>query len=93
MHLCVPFSSGRVTGVAVWMDYHLDTTTTITSGLLSPPQAGHTLSWDPHTRQGVHLFPRPRAISQEGDAKWKLHYKFVFKPRTGDMHFDFSLVT
>ncbi|ELT87312.1 hypothetical protein CAPTEDRAFT_168548 [Capitella teleta] len=83
-------NDGKLRGVAVWMDYHLDPTTSISTGLLEAPQSKRPLSWDRHSRQGVHLFPRPKSVAADG--KNKLHYKFTFKPKSGDMTFAFSLV-
>ena len=75
----------------MWLDYHLDASTVIHSGLLSSPKIGQNLEWDPYSRQGVHLFKRVFPVSVDSPNKrWRLQYKVVFKPATGefDFHFD-----
>ena len=92
MHIWTCCRSGSLNGIAVWMDYHLDSTVTHSNGLTQTPHVSMPLQWYPHTRQAVHLFPRPTQIPQDSDKKWKIKYKVVFKPNSGEFEFDFQPV-
>ena len=96
--LCVVyFSRGWVHGVVVWMDFHLNKELTISTGLVSPPppprQSQCKLQWDPYTKQAVHLLRTPIKVdnSKEGQ-KWRLRYKIVFRPSSGDFEFEFQVI-
>lgn len=71
------------------MDLQLDAETCISTGPLQPPQPLIPVQWERHARQAVHLFSRPLKAVTPND---RLHYKFTFKPRTGDVQFEFSVV-
>jgi hypothetical protein len=73
------------------MEYRLDLDNVVTSGLLSAPVDGQTLQWDPHTRQAVHLLPSLVDVDPTSGTSWNLRHRVVFKPRSGDFDFEFSL--
>ena len=86
------YSQGRCNGVALWMEYRLNHDHVVSSGLLSDPIDGCKLQWDPHTRQGVHLFPSPTDIDPASETSWTLRHHVMFKPRSGDFDFEFTLI-
>lgn len=86
------FSCGNCNAVAVWIDYHLDSTNVIHTGLLSNPEIGKNLDWDPYTRQAVHLFKNPIKIDDVENNRWRIKYKVVLKPSTGEFDFNFTIV-
>ncbi|ESO03732.1 hypothetical protein HELRODRAFT_100002 [Helobdella robusta] len=94
-------SSGTCSGIAVW--YSINTAlndqtdetdfandNVLIGGLLSPPQPGQTLNWDPYSRQGVHFFKIPQVVD---DGKFRLKFKTVFQPKTGEFEFKFSVIS
>ncbi|KAK2140166.1 hypothetical protein LSH36_1457g00024 [Paralvinella palmiformis] len=85
-------TSGTCNGVAVWMDFHLDNTNTIATGLVKPPMIGQNLQWDIHTKQAVHLFKKPIRIEEGESQNWRLKHRVVFKPKSGELDFKFELV-
>lgn len=88
------YSSGICNGVALWVDYGLGKSSTISTGLLSPPVDGQELSWYPFSRQGVHFFKRPQTIDVN-DAKqhWKLKHRVSFRPKTGEIDVQFLVAS
>lgn len=83
------FRNGTCHGVALWMDFHLDLDTVVSTGPQEEVIPGTRVVWDQHTRQGVYfLLPEEPVIS--GCA---LRYKAVFSPTTGDIVFNFSIDT
>ncbi|KAG8230326.1 hypothetical protein J437_LFUL000597 [Ladona fulva] len=57
-------------GVALWVEWDLDGENTISTGPLSIPSAGQTVSWDIHTRQGVRLLPSPLSLPFSFEARF-----------------------
>ena len=84
------FRHGKVNGIAVWLDYHLDSFVVHSSGLTQSPHVNLPLQWYPHARQAVHLFPQHIQIPQD-NRKSRIQYKVVFKPTTGEFEFDFQI--
>ena len=78
--------------VVVWMDFNLSKDLTIGTGLTAPPKDSQHLQWDPYTKQAVHLLRTPIKVdnTKEGQ-KWRLRYKTVFRPSTGDFEFEFHV--
>ena len=90
--LAFAFRHGKkINGIAVWLEYHLDTSVVHTSGLTHSPHVNLPLQWYPHARQAVHLFPKHFEISQDTCSKTRIKYKVVFKPSTGEFDFDFKI--
>jgi len=86
-------SEGTCNGVAMWMECRLNSSHVITSGLLSAPTAGQQLHWDRHSRQAVHLLSTPVIVEPSvGGQRWTLRHRTVFKPQTGDVDLQFTLV-
>ena len=72
-------------GVVLWMEYALDSTRVISTGL-QPPVPNQKLPnskplWSPHHKQGVFLFKRPVEIRKQSC----LDYDVTFVPQTGDI--------
>ena len=80
--------SGSCNGVALWIDWHLDRDITVSSGPAAEIEPGKRISWDPFTRQGVHLFRNIRNVSRHDSLSWS----FNFVPQHGDMKFDFHIL-
>jgi len=74
------------------MDFHLDNTNTIATGLVKPPMIGQNLQWDIHTKQAVHLFKKPIRIEEGESQNWRLKHRVVFKPKSGELDFKFELI-
>ncbi|XP_032710000.1 protein arginine N-methyltransferase 7 isoform X1 [Lontra canadensis] len=81
---------GRSHGAVLWMEYHLTPDSTVSTGLLKPPDDKGDCCWNPHCKQAVYFFtsldygvPRggPRTVS----------YTVEFHPHTGDIRMDFTL--
>jgi hypothetical protein len=75
-------------GVALWMDWHLDDEHCLSGGPTSPVVAGREVEWDLHSKQGVHLFPNPQRCQKGVSA---VRCGVTFKPSDGDVEFSFSL--
>ena len=73
------------------MDFYTDPKNVISTGLLAPPKAGHTLEWERNQRQGVYLFKHPAKIVNVG-AGARLKYKVTFRPNSGEFEFKFSAI-
>lgn len=88
------FSSGTCNGVAVWMDYSLDNSRTISTGLMSPPVEGEELRWYPFSKQGVHFFKQPEVVDITNEQRhWKLRHKVTFRPKTGEIELQFVVTS
>jgi len=86
-------SGGACNGVAMWMECRLNASHVITSGLLSAPAAGQRLQWDRHSRQAVHLLSMPVVVeANEHGQRWTLRHRTVFKPQSGDVDLQFTVV-
>jgi len=70
-------------GVALWMDWQLDSETVVSGGPCTATLPGQPVVWDLDTKQGVHLISNPR-LSR------KLRYNIQFVPADGDFVFDFT---
>lgn len=87
-------SSGTCNGVALWMDYGLGKSSTISTGLLSPPVDGQELRWYPFSRQGVHFFKHPQTIDiNDPKQHWKLKHRVSFRPKTGEIDIQFLVAS
>lgn len=87
-------SSGTCNGVAVWMDYSLDNSRTISTGLMSPPVEGKELRWYPFSKQGVHFFKQPEIVDlTDEQRRWKLRHKVTFRPKTGEIELQFVVTS
>ena len=92
MLVCVS-SEGECNGVAMWMDCRLNTSHSVTSGLLSAPTPGQPLHWDKHSRQAVHLLSTPVTVeASEHGQRWTLRYRTVFQPESGDVDVQLTVV-
>lgn len=76
-------------GVALWIDWHLNSEITISSGPTVEIQSGTRISWDPFTRQGVHLFKDITHVTEQSTVLWS----FSFAPQYGNMKFDFRILS
>ena len=86
-------SRGELNGVAMWLECRLGASHSVTSGLLSAATAGQPLQWDRHSRQAVHLLSTPVIVEPgERGQPWTLRYRTVFKPQSGDVDLEFTVV-
>ncbi|XP_014226087.1 protein arginine N-methyltransferase 7 isoform X1 [Trichogramma pretiosum] len=83
--------SGSCNGIALWVDWHLDQDNEIvvSSGPIVKIIPGERLSWDPYTRQGVHLPYEIKNVSSENS----LRIRHKFNPKEGTMHFNFEIIS
>ncbi|XP_014475851.1 PREDICTED: protein arginine N-methyltransferase 7 [Dinoponera quadriceps] len=83
----VPFlDSGTCNGVALWVDWQLDTETSVSCGPIGKIVPGEQVSWDPYTRQGVHLFRKICDVNKGSALSWS----FTFIPQHGEVEFNFN---
>lgn len=77
-------------GVVLWMEYDLDGSNSISTGLI--PSASHQdcvfdkPQWCPHHKQGVFLFKKPVTINNDS----LLNYQVSFIPQSGDVRMNYS---
>jgi len=81
-------------GMALWMDWHLDDDVTISTGPVETVSFGTDVSWDVHSKQGVHLFPKHRNHIQSSQISPKAVVKanLTFDAAEGDILFDFTVI-
>ncbi|XP_012224136.1 protein arginine N-methyltransferase 7-like [Linepithema humile] len=82
-------NKGSCNGVAIWVDWQLDLDISVSCGPIENPVPGKRVSWDPYTRQGVHLFRKISDVTKQNTLSWS----FIFIPQNGKMEFDFSIST
>lgn len=83
------YSNGSCNGVAVWIDWQLDPDLSISCGPTEEVIPGKRISWDPYTRQGVHLF---HGISDVRTRRNTLLWSFTFVPQHGEVDFNFNIL-
>lgn len=83
------FRSGMCNGVALWIDWQLNSEITVSSGPTVKVQSGERISWDPFTRQGVHLFKDITHVTQHSIISWS----FNFAPQSGNIKYDFRILS
>ncbi|XP_076386191.1 arginine methyltransferase 7 isoform X2 [Megachile rotundata] len=81
--------NGMCNGVALWVNWHLDSEITVSTGPTAEIQPGKRISWDPFTRQGVHLFRDITNVTQQNI----LLSLFSFIPQHGNVKFDFQILS
>lgn len=69
------------------MDWHLDDEIVVSTGPIKEVVEGERISWDFHTRQGVHLLQDIKKVT----SKDSLTSSFKFDPKEGTMQFYFEL--
>ena len=75
-------------GVVLWMEYDLDHTRTISTGLLEPREGDSPdTQWSMHHKQAVFLFKRPAHIVADS----LLNYELTFIPSSGDIKMKFDV--
>ncbi|XP_014204055.1 protein arginine N-methyltransferase 7 [Copidosoma floridanum] len=81
-------TNGTYNGIAIWLDWHLDEDTVVSSGPTEDIFPGKRISWDPYTRQGVHLPPNTEKVTNENT----LETFFKFNPQEGTLRFNFKMI-
>ncbi|KAL0118065.1 hypothetical protein PUN28_009028 [Cardiocondyla obscurior] len=81
--------SGSCNGVVIWVDWQLDSDLSVSCGPIEEIVPGKRVSWDPYTRQGVHLFRRVSNVTKESTLSWA----FTFIPQSGEVEFQFDVLT
>lgn len=83
---------GQCNGIALWVDWRLiDSDSpkyTVSTGPTTPIQIGQFIQWDFHTRQGVHLLLRPKAVQKDSVLKCQS----TFEPAAGNLAFKFDFI-
>eukprot|EP00057_Strongylocentrotus_purpuratus_P017614 XP_011672088.1 PREDICTED: protein arginine N-methyltransferase 7 [Strongylocentrotus purpuratus] len=86
----IDFSSrGTCHGIALWMEYDLDETTTISTGLQEDitGSGDGRLVWDMHSKQGVHFIKSNPEVKEDES----LNFEVTFNPSSGNLHFNFEV--
>ncbi|XP_048514187.1 protein arginine N-methyltransferase 7 isoform X2 [Athalia rosae] len=79
---------GHCNGIALWVDWILDSTTEVTTGPIHDTNPGSDISWDPYTRQGVYLPRKTYPVTTNNSLVWSMN----FSPLSGDVEFGFEIV-
>ncbi|XP_013792349.1 protein arginine N-methyltransferase 7-like, partial [Limulus polyphemus] len=82
-------SDGTCNGIALWVDYELDTDIHLTTGPQCDICPGHPVEWDMYTKQGVHLLRSPVIVKDPSQNTIK--YCAVFSPSDGTLTFKFEM--
>ncbi|EGI67279.1 Protein arginine N-methyltransferase 7 [Acromyrmex echinatior] len=81
--------SGTCNGIAIWVDWQLDSDLSVSCGPIEEIVPSKRVSWDPYTRQGVHLFRTVSNVTKKSTLSWS----FTFLPQNGEVEFKFNIVT
>ena len=87
----VPLASGGdylCNAVALWVEWQLDSQTTVSGGPVASVRLGHQVQWDMHSKQAVYFVKKSTGNSVAGVT---LHYRASLGADTAGFHFDFSL--
>ncbi|KAG8041154.1 hypothetical protein G9C98_002142 [Cotesia typhae] len=79
------FREGSCNGVALWIDWSLDSEIVVSTGPSKPVVAGQRLSWDINNRQGVHLLRKIQNVNKQNSLSWFFKYH-----NEGYQYFDFK---
>ncbi|XP_011304207.1 protein arginine N-methyltransferase 7 [Fopius arisanus] len=66
---------GSCNGIALWIDWHLDPETTVSTGPTTEITPGERISWDVNTRQAVFLLRKIEAVTSSHVLTWSLKYQ------------------
>ena len=69
-------SEGVCHGLVYWMDYQLDQTTRISTGLDDIVNKGQKLQWNRHFRQAVSFFSPHIAVTSSSSCEIELNVEF-----------------
>ncbi|XP_015109826.1 protein arginine N-methyltransferase 7 [Diachasma alloeum] len=67
--------SGSCNGIALWVDWHLDPETIVSTGPTTEVTPGQRISWDMNTRQGVFLLRKIEDVTSSHVLTWSLKYQ------------------
>lgn len=81
---------GSLNGVAMWIDWQLDETASVSSGPTMPPTLGQNIKWDIHSKQAVYFIKEPMLVGGSGSCTHSLKYRAKVLPDTYDFSFLFS---
>ncbi|XP_063991899.1 protein arginine N-methyltransferase 7 [Diachasmimorpha longicaudata] len=66
---------GSCNGIALWVDWHLDSETIISTGPVTEIIPSERISWDMDTRQGVFLLRKIQDVTAHHVLNWSLKYQ------------------
>ena len=75
-----------LTGLALWMDWHLDDNTVISDGPREAISIGHDIVWYMHAKQGVFLLSHQKKYSSI-QCNHTIDLEVIFDPNEGDLKF------
>ncbi|KAF7995961.1 hypothetical protein HCN44_007928 [Aphidius gifuensis] len=81
------FGAGSLNGLALWIDWHLDIETTVSTGPLTQVIPGERITWDKNTRQGVFLFRKIKNVTCQNAIDWSLTFNLK-KDRIFEFNFN-----
>ena len=73
------------------MDWHLAGDVVITTGPIEDVSIGRDISWDVHSKQGVHLIPKHRNVNVKKAKSVQSAVKF--DSSEGELIFQFSVLS
>uniref|UniRef100_A0AC11DVN8 Protein arginine methyltransferase 7 n=1 Tax=Ovis aries TaxID=9940 RepID=A0AC11DVN8_SHEEP len=82
---------GRSHGAVLWMEYHLTTDSTVSTGLLKPAEDEGDCCWNPHCKQAVYFFNTTLDLRVPLGGPQTVTYTVEFRPHAGDITMDFTL--
>ncbi|ELW50360.1 Protein arginine N-methyltransferase 7 [Tupaia chinensis] len=82
---------GRSHGAILWMEYQLTPDSTISTGLLKPPEDKGDCCWNPHCKQAVYFFSTMLDPRGPLGGPQSVSYTVEFHPHTGDVTMEFRL--
>lgn len=77
------YREGTCNGIALWVDYSLDSEVEVSTGPTKEVIPGEQIEWDLHTRQGVFLLKDVKSLNKNDVLLWSLKFS------DGAMSFNF----
>ncbi|XP_008551526.1 protein arginine N-methyltransferase 7 isoform X1 [Microplitis demolitor] len=65
---------GSCNGIALWVDWYLDSELMVSTGPSKPIIAGKKITWDMNNRQGVHLLRKIQSVTKQHSVTWFFKY-------------------
>ncbi|KAL1784241.1 arginine N-methyltransferase 7 [Sigmodon hispidus] len=82
---------GKSHGAVLWMEYHLTSDKTVSTGLMNPLDDKGDCCWNPHCKQAVYFLSTTLDPRVPLDGPQSVTYAVEFHPLTGDITMEFRL--
>ncbi|XP_009986846.1 PREDICTED: protein arginine N-methyltransferase 7-like, partial [Tauraco erythrolophus] len=83
---------GKSHGAVLWMEYHLATDISVSTGLLQISNEKGNSEWNPHCKQAVYFFNSVIDSETLSDLPSAVTYAINFDTKTGEIAMDFKLL-